>query len=926
MTKQLRQAVTTPTHLLTSDGTATGSNLGYSTMAQAKTALNLPTDTVADLAAKVATADIVDDLVSEDTDKPLSAAQGKVLKDAVDGFFPSSSVTEAIEATNNANTVSAFGSLRQLQANVGDGSLPHLKRAIWNRYWSARQPSAISVMVWGDSIAQDFMYHRAQARLYQQHGWKGFWITASSHSGVWGGNTSESGTTNNNSDFEKTPYGLTKTVATSGSWGFRISDFLFQDNDYPVSKRIVDQFTICFAKELGAGTFKVQYREVGGDWVDTAETAVDASSAQLDYGEVTVQVPRGVGVSARIVENGVGPITFLGVLAQDSTASGMILSLFTRGGINVTQAVQTNPALMDGMMRLLKPDVIVWNAADDLSMLEQDLDNLVQLFDNAEPYHDWAFILHSAGFGATDFFDEIEAQKFVREYAAQNRHYLFDMRAQSRDFVYSNREIESYRNITSVTRTGSVATATLNDHGFINAEVVKIIGFDQSGYNQNAIRVVPTGANTFTYAVSSSLTTPATGQGQVARIIGWQHDNIHCSSMGRDMQSLAALKDMGLIDGLFSKDHRNVETFDIDVSNDITLRSQSVSTNIRVVRESLLTTTRGLLLGPDGRDRVAHDKPMVAVDTGDYTMSFVAVLNIGMNGVHVRTSVSSSDVIEGMVIGQAFDESMQISTRKNGVTYNERFTIPGISTLLGTVVWVHGIRKDGELSVYLNGVRLPRFSSGVPLAESASSLDTKHFMVNIKSNVYEAAFWKRAVTAEETLLHFQNGIVPNNPEVLFTFNEQSGTRIADKSGNGYDGKIGVATNFWSTFTWLNPKRSSAGTFFNASNQIMPINTRLVSSSSSLCVGILPANPLLGDVISVTGQNTGGWRITQPDGHQIVEGAGATVGTNATTAGTAGQLNSTARYDSVDLVCVLADSVTPSYIWAITKKNGTLAWV
>jgi hypothetical protein len=50
-------------------------------LAQAKTVLSLPADTVSDLAAKVATADIVDDLVSEDTDKPLSAAQGKVLQD-----------------------------------------------------------------------------------------------------------------------------------------------------------------------------------------------------------------------------------------------------------------------------------------------------------------------------------------------------------------------------------------------------------------------------------------------------------------------------------------------------------------------------------------------------------------------------------------------------------------------------------------------------------------------------------------------------------------------------------------------------------------------------------------------------------------------------------------------------------------------------
>lgn len=38
-TKQLRTAVTAPTHLLTSDGTADVSNIGYSTPTQAQTTL-----------------------------------------------------------------------------------------------------------------------------------------------------------------------------------------------------------------------------------------------------------------------------------------------------------------------------------------------------------------------------------------------------------------------------------------------------------------------------------------------------------------------------------------------------------------------------------------------------------------------------------------------------------------------------------------------------------------------------------------------------------------------------------------------------------------------------------------------------------------------------------------------------------------------
>jgi hypothetical protein len=45
---------------------------------------NISTNTSA-IAAKIAIADIVNDLISTDTDKPLSAAQGKILKDVQDG-------------------------------------------------------------------------------------------------------------------------------------------------------------------------------------------------------------------------------------------------------------------------------------------------------------------------------------------------------------------------------------------------------------------------------------------------------------------------------------------------------------------------------------------------------------------------------------------------------------------------------------------------------------------------------------------------------------------------------------------------------------------------------------------------------------------------------------------------------------------------
>jgi hypothetical protein len=64
--------------------------------------------------------------------------------------------------------------------------------------------------------------------------------------------------------------------------------------------------------------------------------------------------------------------------------------------------------------------------------------------------------------------------------------------------------------LTSLTQTGGTATATKVAHGFTAGQTVTIAGATPSGYNVTAVIAVPT-ADTFTFAVSSGLSSPATG-------------------------------------------------------------------------------------------------------------------------------------------------------------------------------------------------------------------------------------------------------------------------------------------------------------------------------------------------------------------------------------------------------------------------------
>lgn len=65
--------------------------------------------------------------------------------------------------------------------------------------------------------------------------------------------------------------------------------------------------------------------------------------------------------------------------------------------------------------------------------------------------------------------------------------------------------------ITSLTRSGSTATATtVRDHYYASGNIVIISGADQPEYNGSYV-IVATGTNTFTYTITGTPVTPATG-------------------------------------------------------------------------------------------------------------------------------------------------------------------------------------------------------------------------------------------------------------------------------------------------------------------------------------------------------------------------------------------------------------------------------
>jgi hypothetical protein len=85
------------------------------------------------------------------------------------------------------------------------------------------------------------------------------------------------------------------------------------------------------------------------------------------------------------------------------------------------------------------------------------------------------------------------------------------------------------------------------------------------------------------------------------------------------------------------------------------------------------------------------------------------------------------------------------------------------------------------------------------------------------------------------------------------------------------------------------------------SQTAAVDNGYICNNGSLVTVTLPSTCAVGKVVRVTGKGAGGWKIAQ------VAGQAVKVLDSTTTTGVTGYLSSTSTYDSVELVCITADT-------------------
>lgn len=111
---------------------------------------------------------------------------------------------------------------------------------------------------------------------------------------------------------------------------------------------------------------------------------------------------------------------------------------------------------------------------------------------------------------------------------------------------------------------------------------------------------------------------------------------------------------------------------------------------------------------------------------------------------------------------------------------------------------------------------------------------------------------------------------------------------------------------------VNPQTGLLWNTVSGTSQQAAINNGYIANNSSLVTITLPVIAAVGDRVPIIGFGSGGWRLAQNSGqkvHFLVLD---------TTTGTGGRLDSTTRYDCIDVICVVADTD-----WVVRSSIGNI---
>lgn len=218
-------------------------------------------------------------------------------------------------------------------------------------------------------------------------------------------------------------------------------------------------------------------------------------------------------------------------------------------------------------------------------------------------------------------------------------------------------------------------------------------------------------------------------------------------------------------------------------------------------------------------------------------------------------------------------------------------TFPSAAGAAGTV-----LRSNGTGWVASTATFADTYSASTLLYSNGANTVTGLATANsatLVTNSSGVPAWTSSMTNGQLLI----GNTGNTP-TLNTLTAGTGITISNTAGSITISGTG------SGYTW---------TEVTGTSQAMAADSGYIANNAGLVTLTLPSTAAVGTSVIVQGKGAGGWRIAQNSGQTI------RFGSVSTTTGVAGNLSSTNRYDSVELLCITANTD-----WAVlTAPQGII---
>jgi len=259
-----------------------------------------------------------------------------------------------------------------------------------------------------------------------------------------------------------------------------------------------------------------------------------------------------------------------------------------------------------------------------------------------------------------------------------------------------------------------------------------------------------------------------------------------------------------------------------------------------------------------------------------------------------------------------------LATANNGVLITSAGGVPSISSTLPTAVQGNitsvgtigsGTWQGNTIAVGYGGTGATSVGANGTLAQSNGSIYTFTTATYPSTTTANQLLYSSATntvgglaTANSATLVTNASGVPSWTSSMTNGQVLIGSTGATPVPATITGTLGITvTNGAGTITISGGGGGYTWTEVTGTSQTMAANNGYITNNPALVTLTLPTTAALGTTLSIAGKGAGGWKIAQNAGQEIF------FGSSATTIGATGYLQSTQQFDSIELLCITANT-------------------